>query len=81
MGWLGWTPATCLSTDVNLIEMALAGRADLMQMAGLVKLPRKPGDRRVSAADWAQFKKRHNMRYRLYEAEKRKERSSGDGGS
>lgn len=30
MGWLGWTPDVVLATDVNLIEMALASRSDLL---------------------------------------------------
>ena len=30
MGWLGWPPETALAADVNLIEMALSSRSDLL---------------------------------------------------
>lgn len=30
MGWLGWTPDVAMGADVNLIEIALDGRTDLL---------------------------------------------------
>lgn len=32
MGWLGWSPDVALAADVNLVQIALASRSDLLSV-------------------------------------------------
>lgn len=63
MGWLGWTPDAALNADVNLVEMALASRSDLMSTIFGSGEKGKPKDKRkgkVTAKRFRAFAERNN---------------------
>lgn len=63
MGWLGWTWDEVRGQDVNVIEMALEGRAQMLDTCfgdGKRNERKKPG---VTPARFRSFAERHNRRY------------------
>lgn len=67
MGWLGWMPDVALATDVNLIEMALSSRSDLLStIFGSGEKSKGKGKRkgRVSASRFKAFASRINGKKR-----------------
>lgn len=47
-GWLGWTPDVVLAAPISQLELAIAGRRDLLQsIFGAPEKPRVPLARKV----------------------------------
>jgi hypothetical protein len=66
MGWLGWTPDVCLAADVNIIQIAIEGRIEMLgQIFGSGK-SEKPQP--ITAASWKAMVGNHNMRYQAKKA-------------
>jgi hypothetical protein len=63
MGWLGWTPEVALAADVNLIEMALSSRSDLLKTIFGSGEKEKPKGK-LTARGFKAFAARHNGKKR-----------------
>lgn len=63
MGWLGWPPESTMGADVNAIEMALAGRRELLQVIFGESKKSPPTKRPMTARSFRDMAKRHNANW------------------
>lgn len=64
MGWLGWTPDEVMRADVNMIQMALKGREELLgKIFGSEAGNKGP----ITAGDFKSFVRSHNQMWRRRE--------------
>ena len=64
MGWLGWEPDTALRTDVNLVELAIDGRNELLRLIFGSGEPGEPAPKggKLIAPRFKRLAETHNQR-------------------
>lgn len=64
MGWLGWAPEVAWAADVNMIEIALASRTDLLGMIFGTGKGETGKPRKMTAGTFRKLAKRINAKFK-----------------